>query len=67
MFNEYFIVVDYDECVQIGVFTNAKSEIPIDMLFIGTPGDFREVYKNYREHAAEITAVCDFVYNEYHI
>ena len=67
MFNEYFVVIDYDECVQIGIYQNNKSEIPIDMVFISTPGDFREVYKNYREHAAEITTVCDYCYEQYHI
>ena len=67
MFNEYFVVVDYDECVQIGIFENKHTEVPCDMVFISTPGDFREIYKNYREHAAEITTVCDYVYEQYHI
>ena len=67
MFDFGFVVVDYDEWVRIGIYSNSTDDQPNDYIYICQVGDYRELYKKHLNHASEIATVCDFIYNENHI
>jgi hypothetical protein len=66
MFKQGFVVVDYDNGVQVGLYSNAVDKDAYEMYFISKRGDYSEIFKRF-DAALEIVQACEFIYNEYHI